>query len=119
MDGSAIPMEPGERDRRVVIQQMTDSSATSGFPVEAPTTLATVWMRMLDVSGLERYTAQQLSGYSVTQWEMGYRSDMDPELVNVVKTRQLLYQGRTYDITAASMIGRREGIELITLAKVG
>lgn len=118
-DGSAIPMEVGERDRLVTIQQMADGQATSGFPTETPTTLTTAWMRTLDVTGMERFAAQQLSAQSVTQWEMGYRSDMDPELVDVCKTRRLVYQGRTYDITSASQIGRREGIELITLAKVG
>lgn len=118
-DGSAIPMEVGERDRLVTIQQTSDGVSASGFPTETWTTLTTAWMRAMDITGMERFAAQQLSAQSVTQWEMGYRSDMDPELVNVSKTRRLLYQNRVYDITAASQIGRREGIELITLAKVG
>ena len=112
-------MEVGERDRLVTIQQIADSTSASGFPIETATTLTTAWMRLLDISGMERYSANQLSGESVTQWEMGYRGDMDPELVDVAKTRRLSYQGRVYDITSASLIGRREGIELITLAKAG
>ncbi len=116
-NGEAIPMEPGERDRSVIVQQLTDSVGTSGFPVETWDTLDTVWMRKLDVSGRERFMAAQLSAPIDTQWEMGYRADMDPELEDVRKTRRLVYQGRVFDIVDASQIGRREGIELLTLAK--
>lgn len=117
-DGAAVPMEAGERDRYVVIQQRPDSDATgiSGYPVDNWTTLASVWMRRMDASGSERFRAAQLSSAVDTQWEMGYRPDMDPTLVNVPKLRRLLYQSRAYDIVFASEIGRREGIELITLA---
>jgi SPP1 family predicted phage head-tail adaptor len=113
--GGAIPMEPGERDRIVIIQKMTDGKGTSGFPTEAPSTLAAVPMRKADMNGSERYQAEQLSAPFNTRWEMGYRADMDPELVDVAKTRRLVYQGRAYDIVEAHMIGRREGIELLTL----
>lgn len=115
--GGAIPMEPGERDRAVTIQHLTESAGSSGFPVETWTTLKTpVWMRRLDASPRERFQAGQLSAPLDTQWEMGYRADMDPELVDVQKKRRLIYQGRVHDITGASQIGRREGIELLTLA---
>jgi hypothetical protein len=67
----------------------------------------------------ERFTADQNKGAADTQWEMGYRPDMDPELVDVVKKRRLLYQGRVYDITSADLIGRFEGIELVTLSGSG
>jgi SPP1 family predicted phage head-tail adaptor len=117
-NGEATAMEPGERDRAVVIQQVTDSIGSAGSPVETWTTLdAQVWMRKLDASQAERFRAAQLSAPFDTQWEMGYRDDMDPELVDVTKVRRLVYQGRVYDIVSASQIGRREGIELLTLAK--
>lgn len=112
-------MEPGERDRLVTIQTMAQGTAGSGFPIETPTTLATVWMRKLDAQGRERLTADQIAARGDTQWEMGYREDMDPDLVDVPKARWLLYQGRRYDIVAASQIGRREGVELMTIAHVG
>lgn len=116
--GGAIPMEPGERDRGVRIEQLTESTAASGLPKETWTTLAAlVWMRILDVKGRERFTGQQLAPQLETQFEMGYRTDMDPETVNVPKRRRLVYQNRTFDITSASMIGRREGIELMTIAQ--
>jgi|SRR6478735_5143040 len=115
--GGAVPMEPGERDRAVQIYQLVESRATSGFPKEGWTLLKTAWMRVLDQRGGERFTADQVAPRIETQFEMGYDTDMDPETVNVSKRRRLVYQGRTYDITSASMIGRREGIELMTIAQ--
>ena len=47
---------------------------------------------------------------------MSYIASMDPELVDVPKLRRLVYQGRTYEIVHAAMIGRREGIEFLTIA---
>lgn len=119
MNGAAIPMEPGERDRAVTIQQMTET-VVNGVPKESWTTLVgTVWMRKMGLKASERFTAQQVKGSADTQWEMDYREDMDPELIDVVKTRRLLYMGRVYDITGADVIGRREGIELVTLSGSG
>lgn len=111
-------MEPGERDRRVVIQQLTQGlGATSRMPTETASTLATVWMRVLDLKASERVTAAQTAARADVQFEMGYRGDMDPELVDVPALRRLVYQGRTFDITSASLIGRREGIELLAIAQ--
>lgn len=115
--GGATPMEPGERDKRVTIQQLTTAKAGSGYPKETWTTLSTAYMRILDLRATERFQASQNAPSAETQWEMGYRDDMDPERVDVPTTRRLVYQGRVYDITAASMIGRRDGIELLTIAK--
>lgn len=119
--GGATPMEPGERDRAVTIEQLNEGIATtSRMPTEGWTTLVTpVWMRRLDLRQNERFNGEQQSAPAETQWEMGYRADMDPELVDVVKRRRLRYQGQIYEITSGSHIGRREGIELLTLINGG
>ena len=116
--GGIVPMDPGERDRYVLVQQRstTDTGDSSGFPSETWTTLTNLWMSKQELKGSERYMAQQLSGSIVTRWESAYLESMDPELVDVVKLRRLVYKGRAYDITSADQIGRREGIEFMTLA---
>lgn len=119
MNGAAIPMEPGERDCDVTIQQLTET-IVKGVAKEDWSTLATpVWMRKMGLKATERFTAQQTKGAATTQWEMDYREDMDPDLVDVVKARRLVYRDRVYDITGADLIGRREGIELLTLSGSG
>lgn len=118
--GGHVPMDPGERDKKVTIEQTTESAGSSSFPVDTWTTLAAdVWMSRHDMKGSERFGAGQLSAAGDTRWEMGYRADMDPDLVDVPKVRRLNHQGRIYDIVAASMIGRKAGVEVLTLAKVG
>lgn len=116
MNGTAIPMEAGERDRAVTIQQADDAASTSKIPIERWTTLASVvWMRKMDANAWEKVKADQVAAAFDTQWEMGYWREMDPELVDVQKTRRLVYQERVYLIVGASLIGRREGIELLTI----
>lgn len=125
MNGAAIPMEPGERDKAVAIEQLNEQTADSGFPVEPWSTLKSpVWMRKMDAApqgarSRERVTADQIAAFYETQWEMGYMGEMDPELVDVPTKRRLVYQGRVHQIVAASLIGRREGIELLTVAGSG
>jgi hypothetical protein len=77
-------------------------------------------MNRLDVRADERFAANQPGAFLETTWQMPYRSDMDPDLVDVPTARRLVYLQRVYDIKAASSVGR-EGIELLTLAgsKVG
>jgi head-tail adaptor len=115
--------EPGLRDRVVTIESRsaTDAvDATSGEPTETWTTLvANMPAAKTDVSGWERFRMDQQSARADQRWEMNYRADMDPELVDVPKLRRLVVSGRTLEIVAASEIGRREGIELLTLAASG
>ena len=114
------PLESGERDRQVVLQSRgADAGGSSGFPVVTWSALATVFMSKEDLRGQERFAVSQLAAKFDTRWEMNYRTDMDPELLDVPKLRRIVYQGRTYDIVEASMIGRREGVELLTIASTG
>lgn len=110
------PCGAGARDRRVLIQQSTESIAPSGVPVESWTTLALVFARKDSIGGRERFVANQLSAPYDTRLEIPWRSDMDPDSIDVRKTRRLIYSGRVHDIVSAEEIGRRQGILLTTLA---
>lgn len=114
------PMESGERDKQVTIQFLTESVGSSRFPVDDWTTVPsiTMWASKRDLGSRERFAASQLSTPADVRWEINYRADMDPDVIDVPKKRRLVYKGRTYDIVSASQIGRNEGVELLTLAKV-
>lgn len=106
----------GALDKAVTIQQLTESVGASGLPVETWTTLyPQAWMSRKSISGRERFAANQLSSPAAMQWEMPYAEDMDPDLLNVPKTRRLLYLGTVYDIVSADHKGRKDSIELLTL----
>lgn len=107
----------GLRDKLVTIQQMAKSKGPSGFPVETWTTLRTAYMNRQDARADERYAANQLSAAIETQWHSDYAADIDPELVNVPAKRRIVYGGRTFDILAATILGNKQGVEFVTLAK--
>ncbi len=68
--------------------------------METWTELAKVWMRKDDGAGRERFIASQTAAASDARWTAPYRADLDPELVDVAKSRRLVYLGRIYDIVA-------------------
>ncbi len=111
----------GRRDRVITIQQLQESKGKSGFPKDKWTTLASVKAGKsepeIDSTLRERFIAGQLSGPLQTTWTIAYRPDMDPNRLDVSKIRRVLYAGRVYDIQSAREVGRRGGIELLTLAK--
>ncbi len=110
-------MESGNRDRRITIQQLTEVDASSHMPQEDWTTLVSMMpASKVDISGRERFAAEQLSARYDTRFEINYRADMDPDLVDVPKKRRILFSGRIFDIVFATQIGRREGVALMTLA---
>ena len=114
--GGAVPLDPGERDRHVRIEQLTDAQGTSGRPIEQWTPLCTTWAKRDDLKGSERFEADQVSSRVDVRWELPYAPALDPELVDVQKTRRLVHQGRVFDVVSAAVIGRREGVEWLTLA---
>lgn len=109
----------GQRDTRVTIQTLTEATATSGLPREEFDDLAEVWAHKRQRSGDERFSSQQTSARSTTEWTVPYRCDMDPDLVDVAKERRIVYRGRVYDIVAAELLSRGGDILLTTIAKVG
>jgi len=106
----------GARDHLVTVEQRTTVDAP-GYPVERWAVLGRYYMSRKDESAYntaERFTGMQTSAAQVTTWQVPYLTTMDPEAVDVPATRRLVYQRRTYDIQAASLVERRE-IELVTL----
>lgn len=107
----------GRRDTSVSIQHLTESAGASHFPVETWVTQSpAVMMNRLDVRADERSTIGQMSAFLETMFQMPYMASMDPALVDVPKYRRLVVAGRIFDVRAASMIGRKRGIELLTIA---
>jgi SPP1 family predicted phage head-tail adaptor len=110
----AVPT--GIRDKFVTIQSMTASVGTSRAPVETWADLASVWAFKRDVGGRERFTANQVSAPYDSYFELPFSDAWDPDVVDVPKTRRLVYRGRVYDIVSAQKIGRRDGVAIDTLS---
>lgn len=119
-----MPRDPrgssGARDRFIRIEQLTESTGTSGFPVEAWTLLAEVWAKKTEMRGNrfinQRFVQDQVTEPFDTHWELPYSASWDPELVEVQKKRRLVVRGRAHDIVWAGEIGRRDGVQVLTLS---
>lgn len=109
----------GAKDRPVILEQLVETQDESGYPIQSWTVLAPIeWMHREDIRGAERFVSQQEVATVDSVWLMGYRPDMDPELVELAKRRRLRYQDRTYDIVAGQVLGLRDGIQLLTLGEL-
>jgi hypothetical protein len=113
-------LSSGKRDRTVKLEQFTAADAAdpnSGEPVETWTTLVPrMPVGRIGVSGWERFKENQVTARFDDAWEMNYRADMDPDLVDLPKRRKMVYEGRELDIVYGQVIGRRAGIVVLTLA---
>lgn len=58
----------------------------------------------------------QLSALMTTYWTMRYLRAMDPDHVDVQKTRRLVYNGRAHDIVDVEVIDRQVGLAIRTIA---
>src|SRR5690606_13780010 len=97
----------GQRDKRVLIEQATEGADASGFPVSEWTPLRYAQMGRIDVRADEHHTASQESAFVETHWYTVYAADMDPDVIDVTKTRRLNYSGRIYDIRAGVVVGHK------------
>jgi len=101
----------GTMDRRITIRQKTIAVNNLGEPVETLIDVATVWANKRNLTARERFTAQQILAEVDTSFKMRYRTDVTPHTVVVC-------EGLTYDVQAVLEIGRREGLELQTRARL-
>lgn len=106
----------GERNKLITIQQLSDGVGASRFPTETWTTLCTAMASQMPLGGREHFVASQISAPFDTQWQISYRPDMDPDLLNVSKVRRVVFEGRVHDIVDAKPVGQKRAVELLTLS---
>lgn len=110
----------GQRDRYVEIKcAKPTTQGDSGFPLETWKTLGYAWMSRTDVAADEQFGNDQEFAHGTVQWVMPYQPDMDPELIDITQKRRLCFAGRDYDIVAATPIGWKRDIELVTTVRTG
>jgi head-tail adaptor len=107
----------GQRWKYVTVERLTPATTGSGFPGGTWAELTKLWMSKKDVRADERFVAGQESSYFESTWFSEYRSDLDPELVDVTATLRFNLLGRIFDIRAGTQVGRQQGIEFTTLGQ--
>lgn len=95
-------------DRRITLRRAT--SAPNGFnePVLTWSDLATVSARWRDASANERLRAAEVGALLSAIFEIRW----SPTVANIDERDRLMFDGREYDITGVTDIGRREKREI-------
>lgn len=107
-------MKPESFDRTITIERFTSKQDPgSGENVETWATLATVSASKKDVSDRERIASAEVQAEITTRFVIRYSStvaDLNPK-------DRVVFDGRTYAISAVKEVGRREGVEISASAR--
>lgn len=105
------PMSAGQLDRRITIEQETETVSPSGGVVVTWATVATVWAAKMDVRPRERYAAATDLATETTTFRIRWRSGITPEM-------RITYDGKVYNIEGIAEVGRRIALDLTATARV-
>ena len=99
-------MQAGTLDRRITIQQSTDTQDAAGQPIAAWSTFAAVWAGHKDMRGRERFASEQDLAVRTVTFRM-YWLDGVHERMRVIDE-----DGTVYDIQGIAGDKRQNWLEL-------
>lgn len=107
-------MRGGRLDRRINLQR-TGTPTDDGFRTKPGgfATFATVWARVRPAPGTERFASGETAATAPIVFDIRWSSvvaDLNPK-------DRVLFDGRSYDIKSVNEIGRREGLEILGVAR--
>jgi len=106
----------GALDRRLRFERASDTQGPSGEPSRTWSPLIEVAARKRELGGRELFQAQQLVAKVDTEFLIRYPVGMYP-FPTPSELLRLVCEGRTYDITHVSEIGRRDGLRILAFAR--
>lgn len=101
-----MKFRPGELDRVVTIQQVTNAQDTDGATTQTWTTLTITRAKKLDLRMSERLQAMQVEQKTWARYLTRYDS-------SITEKMRLIDGSNTYEIIGVMEIGRRRGLELV------
>lgn len=106
-------MKAGKLDRRITIQRAMITRDDYNEEVSTWADLCTVWAAYEPVRDGERFRAGERAAELSARFQIRWSS----KVAEVSAEDRLMFQGKVYEITHTKEIGRREGIELTTVAR--
>lgn len=100
----------GNLDRRITIEQATETQNAVGEPIVTWSTFATLWASKRDVTGREPFTSQERYAEVDTIFKIRWIDDLSAKM-------RISYDGRYYDIIRFNELGRKEAIEIMATAR--
>ena len=104
-------MFTGKLNRRVIIEDNTPVQSSTGEPVEAWATFATVWAELMKPSVAERFLGDQFAGFRGIVWRIRYRSD-------ITNLMRVVYSSVNYDITGVYESGYKQDLIIVSEAQL-
>ena len=98
-------LKSGEMNKRIVIQNPTDSQGSTGEKTQIWNTFATVWAKVKPARGTELLDADQISNVIDTIFIIR-------KLTGLKRNFRIIYDTQTYQIDAVNDIGLNEGHEI-------
>ena len=103
----------GDLDRRIRIErQVRGEDSPGGEETYTWALVSIVWANVRPLRGRELFAAQQVAAKVDTRFRIRWRTGITPERMRIVDD-----QGRGYDIMAVLEIGRRDGLEIMGVAR--
>lgn len=121
-------MRYGRLDRRITIQRKTVTQSLSGEPVETWANLVDRWASIVPARGDERFAAPQIEASEQVEFVLRWSqlvADLTPldrivyPAVEDASPAPPISHANLYDIQAVHELGRREGLRLIAVRRVG
>lgn len=95
-------MDAGELDRRITLQRVSETDDGYGTVAGAWNDIATVWAKLMPMSGAERLAALQNQAHANTRFKIRKSSDVE----DLNPKDRLLFDDTAYDIASVRLEGR-------------
>lgn len=105
-------MRAGRRNRRITIQQVTETQDSYGAITESWSTYKSVWAEVVPKRGREYFNQPE----TVSQEDVMFRILY---IAGVTHKMRISYDGNVYDIQSIGEIGYREGLEIMARLSEG
>jgi len=93
--------QAGQLDRRITIQNFSETTDSFGQQVKSFSTLASVWANVVERVGSEGEDGEMIAATKKVEFVIRYRTDVDEEM-------RILYNNNTYKIQAIQSADARK-----------
>lgn len=106
LQGSRI----GAFDRRITLQSNTPIQNASGESVDSWSATATVWAQVNSLAIAEEHEDDQEHAIAQTEFLIRWRTGVNAG-------SRLVFDGKVYDVTGVSELGRQEVLSIVGIAR--
>ena len=93
--------QAGQLDRRIIIQNFSETTDSFGQEVKSFSTLASVWANVVEKVGREGEDGEMIAATKKVEFVIRYRTDVDEEM-------RIIYNNNTYKIQAIQSADARK-----------